>query len=92
MIDLGTLPGGTQSYAYAINNLGQAVGASDSSVSEQRSVLFDGGRVIDLNTLIPSGMGWFLTEARDINDSGQIVGTGIFNGHERAFLLSPVRK
>ena len=29
LTDLGILPGGTQSYAYAINNLGQAVGASE---------------------------------------------------------------
>ena len=25
-----------------------------------------------------------------INDAGQLVGTGIFNGHSRAFLLNPI--
>jgi len=39
--------------------------------------------------LIPAGARWLLTEARDINDSGQIVGTGIFDGQVRAFLLTP---
>jgi probable HAF family extracellular repeat protein len=89
LTDLGTLPGGTQSYAYAINNLGQAVGASDSSASGQLAVVFDHGEVRDLNRLIPAGAGWLLTEARDINDSGQIVGTGVVDGQVRAFLLTP---
>jgi probable HAF family extracellular repeat protein len=89
LTDLGTLPGGTQSYAYAINNLGQAVGASDSSAGAQLAVLFDRGVLRDLNRLIPADARWRLTEARDINDSGQIVGTGIFNGQVRAFLLTP---
>ncbi len=90
LTDLGTLPGGTQSYAYAINNLGQAVGASDSSASAQLAVLFDRGVPKDLNGLIPAGARWLLTEARGINDSGQIVGTGIFDGQVRAFLLTPI--
>jgi probable HAF family extracellular repeat protein len=89
LTDLGTLPGGTQSYAYAINNLGQAVGASDSRAGAQRAVLFDRGELRDLNGLIAASSRWLLTEARDINDSGQIVGTGIFEGQVRAFLLTP---
>ena len=89
LTDLGILPGGTQSYAYAINNLGQAVGASDSSAGAQRAVLFERGVLRDLNGLIPASAGWLLTEAKDINDSGQIVGTGIFEGQVRAFLLTP---
>ena len=89
LTDLGTLPGGTQSYAYAINSLGQAVGASDSSAGAQLAVLFERGVPRDLNGLIPAGARWRLTEARGINDSGQIVGSGIFNGQVRAFLLTP---
>ena len=35
---------------------------------------------------------WTLREAKDINDAGQIVGFGAFNGSFfRAFLLTPVR-
>jgi hypothetical protein len=52
-------------------------------------VLFEDGRVIDLNTLLPANSGRTLTEARDINDRGQIVGTGVVNGRQRAFLLTP---
>jgi probable HAF family extracellular repeat protein len=34
-------------------------------------------------------LGWVVTEARDINESGQIVGTGWRNGEQRGFLLTP---
>src|SRR5437667_12461515 len=71
LTDLDTVPGGTQSYAYAINNLGQAVGASDSSARAQRAVLFERGVLRDLNALIPASAGWLLTESRDMHDSAQ---------------------
>ena len=89
LVDLGTLPGGAQSYAYAINDRGQIVGAANGASVELRAVLFENGRAIDLNTLLPANSGWTLTEARDINDRGQIVGTGFLNGRQRAFLLTP---
>jgi probable HAF family extracellular repeat protein len=44
---------------------------------------------VDLNELIPTGSGWELKEATDINDSGQIVGYGVKDGQTRAFLLTP---
>ena len=88
ILDLGTLEGGTQSFAYAVNNTGQVVGASDVG-SGMRAILYSDGRLIDLNTLLPRNSGWLLTEARDINDHGQIAGSGILNGHQRAFLLTP---
>ncbi len=43
----------------------------------------------DLNKLIPPGSGWVLVEADGVNDSGQIVGMGMHNGQEHAFLLTP---
>ncbi len=43
----------------------------------------------DLNTLIPAGSGWQLTQVKAINDSGWIIGTGTLNGVERAFVLKP---
>lgn len=48
--------------------------------------------MVDLNSLIDplSGTGWSLLEATDINDAGQIVGTGLYGGLTRAFLLTPV--
>jgi len=76
--------GGTQSVAWDINNAGLIVGESG-----QHAVLWDGGQMQDLNTLIPADSGWVLRSARGINNRGQIVGTGTFNGQTRAFLLAP---
>ena len=87
--DLGTLPGGRQSAAYAINERSEIVGFSEGSNASARAVIVTGGVMRDLNDLIPAGSGWVLTEARDINDAGRIVGTGWVNGEQRGFLLTP---
>ena len=64
--------------------------ASISAVTLVRlSTVTHANNMRDLNGLIPSGSGWVLTEARDINDSGRIVGTGWRNGEQRGFLLTP---
>ena len=43
----------------------------------------------NLNSLLPAGASLNLSRATDINDHGQIVGTGYTSdGHERAFLLT----
>lgn len=89
--DLGVLPGGTHSLAHGINNTGEVVGASDSAISTLHAFIYSGGRMRDLNSLIPANSGWVLTEAREINDSGQIVGAGIKDGNQRGFLLTPVK-
>jgi probable HAF family extracellular repeat protein len=91
MRGLGLLPGGTQSLAYGIDNLGRIVGAADSDGTGLQAVLYSGGLILNLNTLIPTGSGWVLVAARAINDQGQIVGDGIIDGKEQAFLLTPVQ-
>jgi probable HAF family extracellular repeat protein len=87
--DLGALAGGRQSAAYAINEPGDIVGYSEGPDASARAVIVTAGVMRDLNGLIPSGSGWVLTEARDINDTGRIVGTGWLNGEQRGFLLTP---
>ncbi|MBX6311547.1 MAG: PEP-CTERM sorting domain-containing protein [Isosphaeraceae bacterium] len=89
MTDLGVLSG-TYSEAFGINTAGQIVGSSFSSPFEPHAVLFNGGTVIDLNSLVLDGAGWTLQYAYGINDDGQIVGTGFFWGQSRAFLLTAV--
>lgn len=54
------------------------------------AVIWENEMMTNLNTLIPSNSGWFLSDATGINKSGQIVGNGIINGQRRAFLLTPV--
>ena len=89
IMDLGHL--GTQmSFAEGINNLGQVVGWSKNSELENRAFIYENGEMIDLNSKISSGSGWTLLQAKAINNNGQIVGFGEFNGQSQAFLLSPV--
>jgi probable HAF family extracellular repeat protein len=89
--NLGTLAGGTQSFAYGIDDHGRIVGASDAKDSPLRAIIYTDGVMQDLNKLIPADSGWALTEAKAINESGQIVGYGFFEGERRAFLLTPVK-
>src|SRR5262249_25265422 len=86
---LHPFPGGTQSLAYDINNLGQIVGAADSRDRRLQAFLYSGGKMSNLNRLIPPGSGWELVTAKAINDRGQIVGEGIIKGERHAFFLSP---
>jgi probable HAF family extracellular repeat protein len=88
---LGMLPGGRQSFAYGINEPGDIVGASEAGDGSLHATLYRGGRIIDLNAAIPSTSGWRLIEARDINEAGVIVGTGIIGGSQRGFRLTPAR-
>lgn len=83
--DLGTLDGQACSWsqAQAINSAGQVVGTSDG-----RAFLWQNGTMIDLNRALAAA-GWTLLSASDINDRGQIVGSGLHNGAQRAFVLTP---
>jgi len=76
----------------AINASDQVVGTSPlaSSSSTSHAFLYQNGNTQDLNNLVDSsGTGWTLTSATGINSSGQIVGYGIYNGSNSAFLLTP---
>ncbi len=86
---IGLLPGAVNSFAFSINNSNQVVGASTLSNSTSRPFLWYNGTLTDLNDLLPAGFNWDLREARGINDKGQIVGWGITNGQEHAFILCP---
>jgi probable HAF family extracellular repeat protein len=49
------------------------------------------GKMIELNKLLPPNSGWKLQYANAINNKGQIVGYGTFQGQTRAFLLKPLK-
>lgn len=84
--------GGTNNSAYGINATGTVVGTADlAGNGGTAAFVFDNGQMYDLNTRVRAGTGWRLLEAFGINDSGQIVGRGVYDGIEQAFLLSPVQ-
>ncbi|MBI4719435.1 MAG: hypothetical protein HY763_16690 [Planctomycetes bacterium] len=91
MTDLGVLTGGTESWAFGINDSNVVVGTSEASGGVYRAFVWDSANGLrNLNSLIPSGSGWTLIRATDINNEGFITGWGTNgSGETRAFLLSP---
>ena len=95
MQSLGSLGGG--SAATAINNQDVVVGYS--GLTGDRASPHGGHAfrwtaeegMIDLNDLLPFWSGWELLNAFDINDKGQIVGSGRIDGQIRGYRLSPPR-
>jgi probable HAF family extracellular repeat protein len=83
-IDLGTLGGAFNNAAWAINNRGQVVGASDlPGDNTGHAFLWQNGVMTDLGTLA----GDFASIASSINDRGQVVGQSCdTDGNCRAFL------
>ena len=79
--------------AWSINDNGLVVGSSfDNTVNEDSiaMVSFDGDNMLNLNNLVDDLTGWsILSEAYDVNELGQIVGYGMYNGEQTAFLLTP---
>lgn len=85
---LGSIPRIKDSKAAAINNKGQIVGNAYYK-SDEAALLWQNGKVYELNKLVPTGSGWKLQNALGINDRGWIIGNGIHNGIRRGFVLKP---
>jgi probable HAF family extracellular repeat protein len=89
---LDALPGDVTSQALGINKWRQVVGQSCDANDNCRAVLWQNGKTLDLNGLIPSGSDDLLTTANDIDDFGRITGQGFDAAGNRfvAFLATPV--
>jgi uncharacterized protein (TIGR03437 family) len=103
--DLGTLPADKNSAGLGINNSGTVVGYSTTQTPDlslffgallepasasSHAFVYINGAMYDLNRQLVNGSGWQLTSAAAINNAGQIVGTGIIQEQQHAFLLTPV--
>src|SRR5579871_1321416 len=77
IIDLGTL-GGSDSFAFGINNRGEIVGMADLKLYSSHAFLWKQGRMHDLGSL-PS---YAYSEAYAINDKDEIVGNATAGGRE----------
>jgi probable HAF family extracellular repeat protein len=88
--DIGSL-GYKWNYAEGINDSGTVVGSSYSIAQMDFSAFIwdDQSGIRDLNNYLPVSSGWILKEAWDIDDSGQIIGSGVINGQTRSFLMTP---
>lgn len=83
---------GDYSYAYAVNNTGEIVGRYGTVGGGQSyGCLIQNLQIVNLNGLIDgSGAGYTVTDARDINDNGQIAASALTpDGSEHAVLLTP---
>lgn len=91
ILDLGTLPGGTQSRASSVNASGAIVGEADATTGVQHAVRWtvkDGIATIEDLTSVASFPGGTTTSrAFDVNDGGGVVGAMEVGGASRAFLL-----
>ena len=72
-----------------LNEGGVVVGQYRFGEGPRHGYIYRNSKFTDLETLIPQN-GWSITTAYRINESSQIVGTGMVNGKQRAFLLTPL--
>ena len=90
------LPNDVDSVVVALNNRGEAVGHSYSrpglDIFSGRAFLYSNGQIYDLAELAGSRFGWTIYQAIDINESGEIVASGIFEGEQHSILLLPKGK
>jgi probable HAF family extracellular repeat protein len=89
--DLGSM-GANHSRANDVNNRGEVVGHVGQFHNfpsfNGRAFVWQDGQMTDLNDLIAPDSGWVLRSAEGINNRGDIVGFGTYNGETRAFLLT----
>ncbi|MCH8250811.1 MAG: hypothetical protein IID36_00005, partial [Planctomycetes bacterium] len=84
MIDLGKIGGFASSWACAINNGGQVIGVPPFLYHPDTGMQ-------NLADLLPPDTEWIGLFPRDINNVGQIVGSGGFQGSPgKAFLMTPI--
>ena len=91
MQDLGTLPGDSNSVGLHINDDGEVSGVSLDANFSPRAFLVRGGRMYDLNDLVPADSPLFLLDACFINNKGEIVGFGVdkTTGEAHGFMAEP---
>jgi probable HAF family extracellular repeat protein len=90
IVDLGTLPGTSNSEGDFINSRSQIVGLSWTCDYAFTAFLWENGSLADLNTLIPPDSPFQIFAASSISDQGDIAAFGsLANGDQHALLLIP---
>ena len=90
MSDLGIQRG----RAFAINDRRQIVGTQQTGEDRHphsQGVLWEHGKLYDLNTCLPKASPYQIQEAFRINNAGQILTIGVFEEQLHVLLLTPVK-
>ncbi len=83
IVDLGTLAGGSTSFAEAINDSGQVAGYSDNGNGDNHAFLYSNGAMTDLGTLggYANSYGFAINASGEVaGDSDNGIGTGDIDG------------
>jgi hypothetical protein len=104
--DLGTLSSGVgesgETTAFGINDAGNVVGSWLNNVfmngvdmyggatTNYGAFLYDENGMHDLNSMVDAQSGWHFYSATGINNAGQIIVNGYFNGMSTSAILTPV--
>lgn len=89
---LPVVSGSLMSLIWDINDDGVMAGMYSKTglFADQRACIWENGFVVDLNQAIdPSTPGWLLTDVRSVSETGQIVGSGVYNGVFRMYVGTP---
>jgi probable HAF family extracellular repeat protein len=88
--DLGTIPGGGDSYGWGVDRHGDVVGWAKNELGRKVAFVYAPGLggLRRLGDFVDPALGWELEEAKGINAHGMIVGTGTREGAPRGFKLA----
>jgi probable HAF family extracellular repeat protein len=90
VVDVGVLPGGGNSYGWAVDAYGDVVGWAEDATDHNNAFVYSAGLggMRLLNDLVDPAQGWQLVQANSLNAHGMIVGWGYHNGAPRGFKLA----
>jgi probable HAF family extracellular repeat protein len=83
ILDLGTLPGGSASFASGLNDVGHVIGDSDTLDTTRHAWLWHSNSMVDIG-LLPGGTE---SSALSVNNAGDVVGWGDAADGMRGFLF-----
>ncbi|MCC7290590.1 MAG: hypothetical protein IT449_00850 [Phycisphaerales bacterium] len=75
--------------AVSINLHGAVVGNISIETEEVGAFLWEGGGLIELNSVIDPQSGWDIRHAEKNNDRGEIIGWGLLHGRHAGYLMTP---
>jgi probable HAF family extracellular repeat protein len=88
--DLGTIPGGGNSFGWGVDLYGDVVGWADDATDHNNAFVYSPGLggMRRLGDFVDPAQGWQLVQANAVNAHGMIVGWGYHNGAPRGFKLT----